>query len=107
MEVVDEVVAIVRTEDKRVTAAYVGTIGRSEIAPHVIRGTGSAHENVIPAYVRTRPGVGSITVEIVGAANSAYEGIVSPRAGPPTPREGIAVEVVDRVRSAREGIVPT
>jgi hypothetical protein len=48
MEVMDKVVAIVRTEDKCVMAKMRGTsIHILEIAPHVISGIGSADETVI------------------------------------------------------------
>jgi hypothetical protein len=45
-EIVDGVVAILRAEDIRVTAACGGTGRRLEIAPHVIVGTSSADETV-------------------------------------------------------------
>src|SRR5262245_20440707 len=82
-EIVDDVITIFRTEDKPVWAAYglPRTVGRLEIAPHVIRGISSADENVSPSCGTATPCDFSITDEGVGAAFSTYQGIVSARGG--------------------------
>jgi HTH-type transcriptional regulator / antitoxin HigA len=76
--------------DKRVMAAGSGTSVRElEIAPHVIRGIGSADETVIPTCGTATRCVDKITDEGVGAACSSYEGVV-PADGGTVRRIGIA-----------------
>jgi putative intracellular protease/amidase len=105
LEVVDGVVAIVRSEDKRVMAACGGTSARRlEIAPHVIRGIGSADETVISTCGSATHCGDSVTDEGVGAANSAYKGVVPPL-DLADHHMGIADEGVVRVRSACDGVV--
>ena len=104
LEVVDDVVAVMLTKDKRVSAELgVASTHRLEIAPHVIRGIGSADE-AISSTTSTATSVNKIADEGVAAAYSAYEGIV-PAVGGAQRRIGIADERVDRVRSAYESVV--